>query len=264
LCNQFIKFDLLLNEANKLGAAYLATGHYARLHRDTENRIHLMKGQDSLKDQSYFLFHLRPEELAQVMFPVGGMTKQEVRDAARKFGLNTHSKSESMEICFIPNNDHAQFIAKNYPTKRHGVGNFVDRSGHIIGQHEGIERYTIGQRRGLGMGFGQRMYVAEIRADQNEVVLVESDDIFHGGAEAERFYFTHAPTRSDFSAKVRHQNDEWPVKLRSFDGASQRVKVEFLEPARAITPGQALVLYDGDIVVGGGWIERSLSQDQLL
>lgn len=163
-----------------------------------------------------------------------------------------------MEICFIPGNDHGRFIAKNYPQKIRGEGNFVDRDGNILGQHQGIERYTIGQRRGLGMGFGKRRYVSEIRPERGEVVLADDEEIYQQGAIVHSFCFHGTDYSMEFGARIRHQLYECPVIIKKHDVDAKRAEIVFLTPVRAVTPGQALVLYAGDRVIGGGWIEEPL------
>lgn len=257
LCNQSIKFDVLLNEARKMGAHYLATGHYARIYE--KNGVPcLAKGKDEHKDQSYVLFHLTQDDLKHILFPIGDYTKEEIRALAKRFNLVTHNKKESMEICFIPNNDHAAFIAKNYPAQKRGPGNFVDEVGNILGRHDGIDALTVGQRRGLGIGFGDRMYVTEIRADRNEVVLTSEDGLYSSGLIAERFHFVKDSHARRLGAKIRYQKNEIPADIIDFNPQQKRIQLRFLERARAVTPGQAVVLYDGDEVIGGGWIAQSL------
>lgn len=263
LCNQHIKFDVLLKEAEKLGAKYLATGHYARVVRDDEGVCHLHKGLDNNKDQSYVLFHLSQKDLQRVLFPIGGYTKDEIRGLARDYGLITHNKKESMEICFIPNNDHSQFIQKNYPDKKPSPGNFVDFSGKVLGPHEGIDRYTIGQRKGLVLSFSERMYVAQIRPESNEVVLAQGDDLFFDGLHGDRFHFLRKPVSSQCGVKIRYQRDEIPAEIVSYDDETQKVEIRFLEKARAVTPGQAIVLYENDEVIGGGWIRQSIKKSEV-
>lgn len=258
LCNRDIKFDLLLREAEKLGAKYLATGHYARVVREGDGISRLKKGVDADKDQSYVLFHLSAPDLDRVLLPIGDFTKAEIRDLARKYGLVTHDKKESMEICFIPNNDHAAFIGKNYPHLKRGPGRFVNTKGETLGSHGGIDGYTIGQRRGLGVGFGERMYVAEIRAETDEVVLARDDEVYFKGVVGRDFRFIRSPGKNRYGVKIRYQRDELPAEILRYDESEKRIEMKFLAPARAVTPGQAVVLYDGDEVVGGGWIESSL------
>lgn len=258
LCNQSIKFDVLLKEAQKLGADFLATGHYARVRHDGDGSSHLLKGVDPAKDQSYVLFHLRPEELKRVLFPVGDYSKKEIRDVAEEFGLVTSQKKESMDICFIPQNNHADFIAKNYPDMRREPGNFVDLSGRVLGRHEGIHCYTVGQRRGLNVSTGSRVYVLRIDVARNEVVLAQDDEVFFTGAIGQKFHFINRPSGACLGAKIRYQRDEVPCEIVQHDAATGQIEIRFLDKARAVTPGQALVLYQDDEVLGGGWIERSV------
>lgn len=258
LCNKDIKFDLLLKEARKLGASFLATGHYARIRRDANGAPHLLKGIDNDKDQSYVLFHLSGEDLGQVLLPIGDYTKAEIRALAARYGLVTHNKKESMEICFIPNNDHASFISKNYPELKHPPGKIIDTAGGVLGTHEGIDGYTVGQRRGLGISMGERVYVAEIRAATNEVVLVREDEVYFKGVKGRDFRFLRSPQKREYGAKIRYQRDELPAEIVDFDEASGAIELKFLGMARAVTPGQALVLYDGEEVVGGGWITSAV------
>ena len=259
LCNQYIKFDVLLKEAEKMGASYLATGHYAPISQDALGKHHLLKGKDVNKDQSYVLFHLNQDELSRVLFPIGDFTKAEIRGLAQKHGLITQNKRESMEICFIPNNDHMSFIKKNYPEKRRGPGKFVDFNGKELGKHEGIEAYTIGQRKGLRVSMGERMYVAQIRPETNEVVLSHEDELFFGGVIGKSFHFIRSvDLKKNYGAKLRYQKDELDAEIIHFDADSGNIELKFTELARAVTPGQALVLYDKDEVVGGGWIQQSV------
>jgi tRNA-specific 2-thiouridylase len=254
LCNRNIKFDVLLREAEKLGAAYLATGHYARVERSEDGVFHLLKGMDAAKDQSYVLFNLAQKELARVLFPIGGYTKAEIRALAQKYNLITHDKKESMEICFIPNNDHASFIAKNYPEQKRKPGNFIDENGTVLGEHRGIDAYTIGQRRGLNIALGERTYIKTIRPQTDEIVLASGDDVFCREVTADDFRFIRTVNGNTFGAKVRYQKDDIAAEIVHYDQAAGKLRLKFLEPARAVTPGQALVLYTGDEVIGGGWI----------
>jgi tRNA-specific 2-thiouridylase len=259
LCNRDVKFGVLLKEARKMGAEFLATGHYARVRCDENGISRLMKGVDADKDQSYVLFHLSQDDLRHVLLPVGDYTKKEIRTLAHKYGLVTENKKESMEICFIPNNDHAAFIKKNYPHLKHGRGAIVSTSGVLLGQHDGIDGYTIGQRRGLGVAMGEKMYVAELRAGTNEVVLARDDEVYFKGVIGSGFQFLQAPRhRGQYGVKIRYQRDEMPAEIVAYDENAGQIELKFLGSARAVTPGQALVLYDGDEVIGGGWIKASL------
>lgn len=258
LCNKHIKFDVLLEEAKKLGADYLATGHYARVIQKDNEQFALLKGRDSDKDQSYVLFHLSQDDLKRILFPLGDFTKAEIREIAERYNLVTKDKRESMEICFIPNNDHAAFIAKNYPNKKARPGRFVDRNGKDLGAHRGIDAYTVGQRRGLGVSTGERLYVAQIKPDTNEVVLDHEDTLFFGGVLGERFHFLREPSKKELGVKLRYQKDEVPAEIVSFDQKTSQIELRFSEKARAVTPGQAMVLYEDTEVIGGGWISNSI------
>ncbi len=256
-CNQFIKFDLLLEEAEKMGAAYLATGHYVRIVAAADGTHRLFKGRDPLKDQSYVLFHLTQKELNRLLFPVGDYSKDEIRALAKQHGLVTFDKRESMDICFVPGNDHAAFIQKNYPHVKRAAGDFVNQKGEVLGRHAGIDAYTIGQRRGLGASFGaERSFVSEIRADTNQVVLADTPDaLYSEKARAEKFHFLRAPHNPEkIGVKIRYQRDEIPARVAAYDADQHALSVEFYQKARAVTPGQALVVYEGDEVIGGGWI----------
>lgn len=256
LCNNHVKFDLLLAEAQKLGADYLATGHHARIKRDENGICHLIKGIDASKDQSYVLFNLTQENLKKIQLPVGDYTKSEVRDLAKKFGIATAMKPESQDICFIPNRDHAQFIEKNYPHLASKPGNFVDKSGAVLGKHRGIHGYTVGQRRGLGVGSGDRLYVTKIDVTKNEIVLGDKADLSYGGLIARQINWIQAQHPKDLMVKVRYQKNEIKALVEDED---DQVKVLFKEAGPTVSPGQAAVFYLDDEVVGGGTIDRSLA-----
>jgi tRNA-uridine 2-sulfurtransferase len=259
-CNHDIKFDLLLKETEQLGAKYLATGHHAQIICDAQGIYHLKKGHDQDKDQSYFLFGLLKKNLSQILFPVGTYTKPELRERAKEVGLTVHDKSESMEICFIPSGDHTTFIAEEYPELKRSKGNFVDSAGKVLGEHLGIDKYTIGQRKQLGVSTGRRMYVTEICPETDEVVLGDPQDLLATGLKAKDFVLTHPDPKSTFTAKVRYRFKDVEATIKHFDPITGDVELTFAEPVSAITPGQAVVLYKGDLVVGGGWIESSISK----
>ena len=254
LCNQHLKFDVLLSEAERLGARYLATGHFARIIRNDEGKLALLKARETAKDQSYVLFSLTQKDLGRILFPLGDFSKEEVRGMAKRFGLITHDKTESMDICFIPNNDHASFIAKHYPQAKRDPGKFIAETGEVLGEHKGIDAYTVGQRRGLAVSAGERLYVKEIRSSTDEVVLARGDGLLFDTAVARDFRFIRSPSGQPLGAKTRYQRDDIPVQIRQYDEPSGRMEIRFENPARAVTPGQALVLYEGDEVIGGGWI----------
>ncbi len=249
-CNKDVKFDFLLKRARSLGAK-LATGHYARIVRDGD-RLALARGADLAKDQSYFLFTLGQDALADLLFPVGEMTKAEVRAVAERHGLPTSRKPESMEICFVPDGDYAGFVEKVAGPQQ--KGEIVDAAGTVLGEHDGIHRFTIGQRRGLGVSSPRPLYVQRIDAQTRRVVVGEAGD---GERRSFRLLEPHwvgaAPDSArPLVAKIRNRHAGAPARVLQADDGHYRVELEL--PARAVTPGQAAVLYDGDQVVGGGWI----------
>ncbi len=258
-CNEALKFNLLRKECSALfGTDILATGHYARI---TGGK--LFEGIDKNKDQSYFLFGLKKEDLARTIFPLGELTKSEVRKIASNAGLKTAAKHESQEICFIPDNDYAGFLADYFPELLKKPGNFVDTEGNVLGRHEGIHAYTIGQRRGIGFGLGKRQYVVRIDAVKNEVVLGNNSDLFRRELIAEDVNWIHEPFCTsevtpprcmsvNAKVKIRYRSSGAPAKITALDNNS--VRIEFEAPQRAITPGQAAVFYNGDELIGGGWI----------
>lgn len=255
LCNQHIKFDRLLEEAKKLGADYLATGHYARVEKDEKGAYRLLKGTDPLKDQSYVLFGLNQEILKKVLFPIGDYTKDQIRKIAEEFDLPTASKPESQDICFVPDHDYAKFVAKYDTNFKALPGNFVDVDGHVLGRHEGIHAYTVGQRRGLGIAGGERLYVTRIDVSKNEIELSTGE-----GASQDTFIASRINWISPFSlsalecgVKVRYQKDEILAIVEPQDETSAVIRLK--NHYRGITPGQAAVFYRGNEVLGGGWIE---------
>lgn len=249
-CNGVLKFRVLLARAIALGASHLATGHYARIGPGPS----LMTAVDTNKDQTYFLFPMRPVALKRTLFPLGDMTKAEVRAHAERFGLVTASKPESQEICFIPDHDHARFVRDQRP-EHEGAGDFVDREGNVLGQHDGYFKYTVGQRRGLGIALGAPAYVLRIEADTRRVVLGSDADLRHGGLVASRCNWLDRPEPDRvIHARIRHRGELIPAQVGSGDAC----EVRFLQIARAVAPGQAVVFYDGDRVLGGGWIDRAL------
>lgn len=253
LCNEHLKFDALMMEAARLGAAHIATGHYARIVEDDDG-FRLLRGVDTLKDQSYFLFTLDEARLAKIFFPVGHLTKVEVRKIALDKDLPVKDKQESQEICFVPDDDYASFVESMAGERIHGPGNFVDLGGKILGRHRGVHAYTIGQRRGLGFGIGRRQYVVGMNFERNEVVLGSSDDLMKDEMTVEnvRWVSADSSNRKGISVKIRSTHDGEQADLSRTGEHS--VCVRFKKPVRAIAPGQAAVFYDGDIVLGGGWI----------
>ena len=251
VCNRDLKFGKLFEYADAIGADFVATGHYARAER-RDGRMALLKGADPRKDQSYVLFPLGQEELGHVMFPVGGLEKPAVRELAREAGLGIAEKPESMEICFVPDDDHRRLLRERLGG-RVRPGEFRSPDGRRIGTHEGHQLYTIGQRKGLGRAFGRPMYVASIRAEENVVVLSEEDEKGRELTAREVNWVSTGPRPCAASVKIRSMHPGAPARVEPLDG--KRARVLFEEPQRAITPGQAAVFYDGDLLLGGGWIE---------
>ena len=259
-CNRYLKFDRLYSRARELGCGCIATGHYARIEQDRESgRYLLKKALDDRKDQSYVLYSLTQEQLRHTLFPLGCMTKQEVRRIAETQGfLNAH-KHDSQDICFVQNGNYAEFM-ETYTKKKYPAGNFIDREGHILGRHCGIIRYTIGQRKGLGLSFPEPMYVCAVNSTDNTVTLGRESELYATSLIANDINLISVPsihTPLRLKAKVRYrQAEQWANVLQIDDNTLQ---IKFDSPQRAVTKGQAVVLYDGDVVVGGGTICAVLS-----
>jgi tRNA-specific 2-thiouridylase len=259
-CNQRFKFRHLLARAEALGAGVVATGHYARVERDASGVLSLHRGADPEKDQSYFLFDLRPEQLARVVFPVGALRKSEVRDHARRLGLATADKAESQELCFVPDGNHAAVIEKLRPGAAPGPGAIVDESGRVVGTHGGIHRYTVGQRRGLGVAAGERMFVRSIDSTRNRITVAPAARLGARGARVRGVSWVSgaAPERALRAAvRVRHRHAGAAAEIVPQPGAAAEVR--FDADVAAVTPGQAAVFYADDRVLGGGWIEEALA-----
>jgi tRNA-specific 2-thiouridylase len=257
MCNQKLKFGTLISRAKKLGAEYIATGHFARLERTPSGRVLLKKGRDNRKDQSYFLFSLRQEQLAFSMFPLGEKTKADTREVARECQLKTADKEESMEICFVPDKDYGRFLQQAKLVEKHR-GEIVDTMGRVLGHHDGIEFYTIGQRKGLGLTSPKPVYVVELDAAANRVVVGDETMLDRDEFIVERcnwIPFDAPPESVRVTAKIRYNHPGTPATVTPASDGSARVKLDI--PQRAITPGQACVFYDDDLVVGGGWIRRA-------
>jgi tRNA-specific 2-thiouridylase len=253
-CNQWIKFELLLKKGRELAAEFLATGHYARIARDPFGRFRLLKGVDEGKDQSYFLFTLSQEQLGATLFPLGGMTKQEVRRLAAGYDLRVAEKGESQEICFVPDNDYVRFL-EEARGEAPLPGDIVDSRGNLLGRHNGTYRYTVGQRKGLGVAHPYPLYVLGVDISRNEVIVGERDELLSDGlVAAEVNWIAPGPESAiEASCKIRYRHR--PIACRIDPLPGNRAEVRFLKPEKAITPGQAVVFYDGDEVIGGGWIE---------
>jgi len=257
-CNSDLKFATLVDRARGFDADFVATGHYARVTRDeTTGRFLLLRGVDAVKDQSYFLFSLTQAQLSRAVFPVGDLPKAQVRDFARRHGLPVADKPDSHEICFVPDNDYAAFVKQRTPDSAHH-GDVVDERGRVLARHGGIHGFTVGQRKGLGLPTsptGAPMYVLALRPDDHQVIIGPKSSL-------ERTVVTASDVNwildqpSDIirvTAQIRHRHRAAEAAARPLGPG--RVEVTFAEPQIAVTPGQALVLYDGDVVVGGGWID---------
>ena len=258
-CNRFLKFDQLYRKAKELSFDYLVTGHYARIEKNPETgRFELKKANDATKDQSYVLYSLTQEQLEHTCFPLGSLTKPEVREIADKQGFLNAKKQDSQDICFVPDGDYASFI-EQYSGKTFPEGDFVDLSGNVLGRHKGIIHYTIGQRKGLGLSVPEPVYVCRLDLENNRVILGKNDDLFSKGLIATDINLISVAEIKEpirLKAKVRYrQKEQWAQVTQT---GEDTLRVEFEEPQRAITKGQALVLYDGDTVVGGGTIQTVL------
>ncbi len=262
LCNNFIKFDQFLDMADSVGAGKIATGHYARLSFNPETGRHEMRtGVDLGKDQTYFLWGLTQPQLARAMFPLGGMTKPEVRALAKDLGLPVADKNDSQEICFVPNGDYASFIDAYFREK--GIepgqtrGDIVSTDGRVIGEHEGTHHFTVGQRRGLRIAAAEPLYVIATEPATQRVIVGRNDDLLRQRLVARDVnWVSLAPIDSPREVQVKIRNKHAAAKATLYPTADDdRVEAHFADPQRAITPGQAAVFYDGDLVLGGGWIE---------
>jgi len=255
-CNQLIKFDLLLERARRLEADHIATGHYAQVEFDPAvGRYLLKKGQDKDKDQSYFLYPLTQAQLAKTLFPLAGLTKKEVRKIADTLALPVAQKEDSQEICFVPDRDYPKFLRERLP-RAFRPGPILDVQGRVVGRHEGIIRFTIGQRRGMGIAAPHPLYVLSIDAEKNTIVVGKNEDLYRSRLEASDvnlIAFEKLSEPKAVLAKIRYKHAEAEAMIYPLDGG--RVRVEFGKPQRAVTPGQAVVFYDGDTVVGGGIID---------
>jgi tRNA-specific 2-thiouridylase len=260
LCNNHLKFDELLIVAQQIGAERVATGHYARVSYDEAGRRWLLKRPaDLTKDQTYFLFGLTQEQLSRTLFPLGDLTKPQVRELAHKHGLAIAEKPDSQEICFVPGGDYKRFIdaylAEQGESLPDTAGELVTTRGEVIGEHSGIHNFTVGQRKGLGVATGSPLYVIQIRGANKQVMVGSNEHLYSRTLRARRTNLIsvddlYRPMR--VSVKIRHRHDPAPAVIER--SALDEILVTFDEPQRAITPGQAAVFYAGDVVVGGGWI----------
>jgi tRNA-specific 2-thiouridylase len=264
LCNNHLKFDQLLVVAQQIGADSVATGHYARVEYDQGGGRWLLKRPaDESKDQTYFLFGLTQDQLSRTMFPLGGMTKPEVRELARKHGLALAEKPDSQEICFVPGGDYKRFLDA-YLAEQGGAlpdtaGELVTTSGEVIGEHNGIHNFTVGQRKGLGVATGSPLYVIQINGRDKQVVVGGAENLYSRTLRTRRVNLVAVdelkePMRVGVKIRHRHAPAAAIIERASSDHGEDEILVTFDEPQRAITPGQAAVFYDGEVVVGGGWI----------
>jgi tRNA-uridine 2-sulfurtransferase len=272
LCNNHLKFDQLLVVARQIGADKVATGHYAQVEFDEQRGRWLLKRPtDRSKDQTYFLFGLTQEQLSRTLFPLGGMTKPEVREMARKNGLAIAEKPDSQEICFVPGGDYKRFLEAylteqgDTPTaisSKTVAGEMVTSDGKVIGEHAGVHNFTVGQRKGLGVATGSPLYVIQIKNDTRQVVVGKDEELYSRTLLARRVNLISTaelrePMRVAVKIRHKHQPASAIIEPAGESAGPDEVRVTFDEPQRAITPGQAAVFYDGDLVVGGGWIENS-------
>jgi tRNA-specific 2-thiouridylase len=257
LCNKFIKLGALRDKIGEVGAEYLATGHHARIEKDENSGKYLLKkGRDRMKDQSYFLCQLTQEQLSHTLFPIGHLTKERVKRMAAERGFPANSRPESQEICFIPDDDYKKFL-REHLTQTTPPGKIQDEKGETLGQHQGIASYTVGQRRGLGIFAARPLYVTSIEAESNTINVGNREKTYGTELIAENLNWIAIPKPTQpfkVKAKIRYRHPEAEAMVKPQDDFS--VYVKFTEPQMAITPGQEVVFYDGDIIIGGGTISR--------
>ena len=257
-CNRFLKFSALLDKARELGCEYIASGHYARREQDPETgRFILRKGLDPTKDQSYVLYQMTQRQLAHLLLPVGEYSKPEIRALAADFGLENAQKPDSQDICFVPDGDYVRFL-REFGGVTPEPGDFVDTSGRVLGRHRGLVAYTAGQRKGLGVSADRPLYVLSKDAKHNTVLLGDDAELFSSALLASRVNWIITPPAEPLrvTAKTRYSQRESAATVTPLDGGA--VRVDFDEPQRAITAGQAVVFYRGDVVVGGATIDKAL------
>ena len=255
MCNEKLKFGNLWGKAEALGCDYIATGHYAIIEHHADRAV-LRKGIDPRKDQSYFLFSLRQPQLRRALTPLGSMEKHEIRKIARSLGLKTADKVDSQEICFVPGNDYKAFLRSHLGKKEFHRGEIYDVDGNFVGEHEGIELFTIGQRKGLPGGSARPRYVVDLDAENNRVIVGDTDDLLCDEFEIDRtnWIARDLPEDADVTVKIRFSHPGTRATITSVE--DNRARIRLLQPQRAVTPGQAAVIYSGDVVIGGGWICR--------
>ncbi len=258
-CNRYLKFERLYHRARELGCDYIATGHYARI-REDGSRYSLLKALDGSKDQSYMLYTMTQEQLAHTLFPLGGLTKAEVRQIAEAQGLRNARKHDSQDICFVPDGDYMAFLER-YTGQKAERGSLLDLDGQVVGTHRGAAAYTIGQRRGLGLAMGTPVYVCGKSMAENTVTVGPDSALFSPALLAGDWNWIAEPPETPFraAAKIRYRQAEQPAIVQPAAGG---VRLDFDTPQRAISPGQAVVVYDGSRVLGGGVIQQALSQER--
>ncbi|MDG3006231.1 tRNA 2-thiouridine(34) synthase MnmA [Paludisphaera mucosa] len=259
MCNIWLKFGRLWDYAKQVGADFVATGHYARIARAADGSTRVGRGLDRDKDQSYVLSGLAPELLESILFPIGQFAKAEVRALAKGRDLPVHDKAESQEICFVPDDDYLEFVRRRRP-EQETSGTLVDEDGAVLGEHSGIEKFTIGQRRGLGVALGAPRYVVQIEPTSRTVTVGRKESLARPGLEASRFNW-QGPTPdgpASCLAQIRARHHAVPAVVEPL--ADGRVRVRFEVPQPAVAPGQVVTLYQDDLVLGGGWIERALAE----
>lgn len=255
-CNRYVKWESLLQRSLQIGAEYIATGHYARITKLVNGRYALQRSATAAKDQTYALYNLTQDQLAHTLMPVGDFEKSRIREIADEIGLSVAHKPDSMEICFVPDQDYAGYIKEN-SGRDIPEGNFVTTDGTVIGRHKGITHYTVGQRKGLNLSMGRPVFVVEIRPETNEVVIGDSTDVFTDRLVCSKLNFMSVEDISEDTpviAKIRYNHHGAAAVVRRT--GPDEAEVLFEEPVRAVTPGQAVVFYDGDYVLGGGTIMK--------
>ena len=251
-CNKLIKFGALLEMAKELGADCLATGHYARIAAGADGRPHLLQAANLAKDQSYFLFSLDSEQLQQIVFPLGDIRdKSDVRRMAAERGIPVAQKDDSQDICFIPDGDYIGFLENNAVVAE--AGDFALADGRVVGRHQGIHRYTVGQRRGMGIAWSEPLYVIRIEPETNRVVVGVEGELYHDGFTIANCNWLQSPGEAVLNCKIRYRHKAVPCKVELL--ADGRAAVRFAAPEKGVTPGQVAVFYRADEVIGGGWIE---------
>lgn len=258
-CNRYLKFGTMLHRAQELGCEYVVTGHYARVERDASTgRYLLKKAKDTAKDQTYFLYCLTQEQLSHILFPLGNLTKAEVRQLAEEHGFLNARKHDSQDICFVPDGDYTAFLT-HYTGKQYPTGDYLDLEGRKVGEHRGAVCYTIGQRKGLGIALGKPVYVCRKDMQANTVTVGPNEALFSKALRANDWFWFPFPALTqpmEVTAKIRHSQFEQPATV--YPEADGFARVEFAQPQRAVSPGQAVVLYQGDTVIGGGTITEAL------